>query len=78
MSSTRVLVWNFSVPGAKTCIAKCEQELDEVRGLLENTELQISHYERKLAMAEKHFHSKRRRAAVGQNRTHSDLKEQRD
>ena len=43
--------------------------------LLENIERQVVHYERKLAMAEKHFHSRRRRVGVGLNKGHNDLKE---
>jgi len=61
--------------GAKTCIEKCDREVDEVMSLLENIERQVVHYERKLAMAEKHFHSRRRRVGVGHNKGHNDLKE---
>ena len=66
---------NQFIAGAKTCIEKCDRELDEVMNLLENIERQVVHYERKLAMAEKHFHSRRRRVAVGHNKNQNDLKE---
>lgn len=49
--------------GANTCVEKCQREMQEICGLLDNLEHKIRDYENKLTMAEKHFRTKMRRTA---------------
>ena len=62
--------------GAKTCIENCQREVKEVITHLNNIERQVIQYERKLSMTEKHFYSRKRRAAVGHSKMPQNLKEQ--
>eukprot|EP00794_Sanderia_malayensis_P016825 gene16825-18523_t len=50
--------------GANNCLEKCQRQIQEITGLLNDLDYRIRSYENKLEMAEKHFRTKMRRTVT--------------